>query len=228
MLREIGVPRRAHATTILGVVRERHVDDRPDGGSSGHDRDIALHDIVPPEGVTEGRPARGRPRGEEDARRAGVEAMHETARQRIADGSLRGVARDEPARDGSALARIERMAANAAGLVDRDEVGILVQDVERHGGIGDDAGELGQVDQVTGDHPGAFARGPRFRAYSLVTLALFVATAAVTFSWAGRIANGQPTPWLGAVERVMIYAYLIWIAALAVSLIRRRDRLAAM
>jgi len=75
---------------------------------------------------------------------------------------------------------------------------------------------------------GALALGPRFRAYSLATLALFVATAAVTFSWAGRIANGQPTPWLGAVERVMIYAYLIWIAALAVSLIRRRDRLAAM
>jgi hypothetical membrane protein len=74
---------------------------------------------------------------------------------------------------------------------------------------------------------GAFALGPLFRAYSLATLATFVATAAVTFSWAGRIANGQPTPWLGAVERVMIYAYLIWIAALAVALMRRRDPLAA-
>ena len=73
---------------------------------------------------------------------------------------------------------------------------------------------------------GAFALGGRFRAYSLVTLATFVATAAVTFSWANRIAAGQPTPWLGVVERVMIYAYLIWIAVLAVVLMRRRGPLA--
>jgi len=74
---------------------------------------------------------------------------------------------------------------------------------------------------------GAFALGKHFRAYSVVTLATFLITAAVTFSWAGRIAAGQPTPWLGAVERVMIYAYLIWIAVLAVALMRRRDHLAA-
>ena len=46
--------------------------------------------------------------------------------ERIADGSLRGVARDEPARDRPRWRGSSRMTADAAGLVDRDELGVLV------------------------------------------------------------------------------------------------------
>jgi hypothetical membrane protein len=52
---------------------------------------------------------------------------------------------------------------------------------------------------------GAFALDGRFRAYSFATmLALFVA-GGVVFSWAERVAAGEPTPWLGLVERINIY-----------------------
>ena len=34
-------------------------------------------------------------------------------------------------------------------------------------------------------------------------------------------AIGAPTPWLGVVERVMIYSYLLWIAVFALGLLRR-------
>lgn len=73
---------------------------------------------------------------------------------------------------------------------------------------------------------GAVSLGRRFRAYSLATMiAIFVATV-VTFSWAPRIAAGTPSPWLGAVERIIIYGYLIWVAALSVSLLRSSRRAA--
>jgi hypothetical protein len=54
--------------------------------------------------------------------------MHEAARERIADGGLRGIVRDERARDGPALARIERVPPHTAGLVDHQQLGVLVDD----------------------------------------------------------------------------------------------------
>ena len=68
---------------------------------------------------------------------------------------------------------------------------------------------------------GAVALGRRFRVYSLVTIVVYAAATVVTFSWAGRIAAGEPTPWLGLVERILIYSYLLWIAVLGVALLRR-------
>ena len=67
---------------------------------------------------------------------------------------------------------------------------------------------------------GAFSLGRRFRIYSLTTLAGIVAGSAVTFTWAPRLAAGVETPWLGLVERGLVYAYLLWIAVLSVSLLR--------
>ena len=68
---------------------------------------------------------------------------------------------------------------------------------------------------------GAFALGRRFRVYSIATMVAVFVGAVVTFSWGGRIAAGEPSPWLGVVERVMIYGYLIWVAVLGVALARR-------
>ena len=68
---------------------------------------------------------------------------------------------------------------------------------------------------------GAFALGPRFRLYSFATLVAVVGAGALTFAWAPRISANEPTPWLGLVERVIIYGYLLWLAVLAVALLRR-------
>lgn len=68
---------------------------------------------------------------------------------------------------------------------------------------------------------GAFALGGRFRAWSLATVLVYVATLIATFGYVSRVAAGAPTPGLGLVERVMIYSYLLWIAGLAAALLRR-------
>lgn len=67
---------------------------------------------------------------------------------------------------------------------------------------------------------GAFAFGERFRAYSLTTMVTVFAAGVATFLYVPRMAVGDATPWLGLVERVMIYGYLLWVAVLAAALIR--------
>lgn len=69
---------------------------------------------------------------------------------------------------------------------------------------------------------GAFALGRRFRIYSLATLLTVIALGALTVPYGVRLAAHQPTPGLGIVERIDIYAALLWIAVLAVALLRRR------
>ena len=65
---------------------------------------------------------------------------------------------------------------------------------------------------------GAFAHGMRFRLYSFAT----IVTVVVFGAWAGFLARPMPgpTPWLGLAERVNIYATMLWMAVLAVSLLR--------
>ena len=70
----------------------------------------------------------------------------------------------------------------------------------------------------------AAAVGPRFRIYSFVTIAVALA-AGLLSGWIGRtLAGGAPTPWLGVVERVSIFSYLIWVASLALALVSRARR----
>lgn len=61
----------------------------------------------------------------------------------------------------------------------------------------------------------AAALGRGFFAYSVATLVILAAFGA----WAGlqgvQLAAGGPTPWLGAVERIHIGTYLLWMAALS-------------
>ena len=68
---------------------------------------------------------------------------------------------------------------------------------------------------------GAFALGRRFREYTIATAIVYFVTCVVTFGYVSRVGAGAPTPWLGLVERVMIYSYLAWIAVLAAGLLRR-------
>lgn len=74
---------------------------------------------------------------------------------------------------------------------------------------------------------GAFALGRRFRVYSLGTILLMIVMGGVSASYGGRLAAGSPTPGFGIFERVDIYASLLWIAVLAIALLRRPPGLAA-
>lgn len=66
----------------------------------------------------------------------------------------------------------------------------------------------------------AAARGPRFRRFALATLAVLLAAAAMTAKERARINADLPTPWVGAWERVGIAAVLVWVAVLALMLLR--------
>ena len=55
-----------------------------------------------------------------------------------------------------------------------------------------------------------------------MTLAVVVVFGALTGMDAARIAAGEPTPWLGVVERINIGAFLLWVVVLAVALWRTR------
>ncbi|MCX6499492.1 MAG: DUF998 domain-containing protein [Arthrobacter sp.] len=68
---------------------------------------------------------------------------------------------------------------------------------------------------------GSVAFGKGFRFYSILTLAVVLTFGAWTNSFVRLVAAGEPTPWLGVVERIMIGAFLLWVVVLAVLLLRR-------
>lgn len=68
---------------------------------------------------------------------------------------------------------------------------------------------------------GAFATGKRFRIYSFATLLTLIVLGALTAPYGARLAAGQPTPGFGIIERILIYSSLVWVAVLAVALLRR-------
>lgn len=68
---------------------------------------------------------------------------------------------------------------------------------------------------------GAFAPSKRFRIYSLASVATVIAFGALTALYAPRVAAGLPTPGMGIVERIDVYSAVLWIAVLAIVLLRR-------
>jgi hypothetical protein len=68
---------------------------------------------------------------------------------------------------------------------------------------------------------GAWALGKPFRRYSIATLVVLVLAGTMTSRDAGRVEANLPTPWIGVWERVNIGAWLLWIALLALALLRR-------
>ena len=67
----------------------------------------------------------------------------------------------------------------------------------------------------------AFALGRRFRVYSLATIVVLVGFGVLSAPYATQLAAGQPTPGFGIVERILIYSSLVWMAVLALALLRR-------
>jgi Protein of unknown function (DUF998) len=68
---------------------------------------------------------------------------------------------------------------------------------------------------------GAKAFGRRFRLYSLVTAATVVVFGVLMSTQAPNVPD--PTPWMGLYERVMMWAWFLWIATLAIVLLRTRS-----
>lgn len=69
---------------------------------------------------------------------------------------------------------------------------------------------------------GAFALGRVFRVYSLATLAAMIVASVPTFAYAPRVAANLPTPGMGILERIVVYAPLVWLAVLGIALMRDR------
>jgi hypothetical protein len=67
---------------------------------------------------------------------------------------------------------------------------------------------------------GASIRGRRFRYYSFATVLVLVVFGALSALAAGEIGSAEPTPWLGAMERINIGAFLLWVVVLTISLWR--------
>lgn len=70
---------------------------------------------------------------------------------------------------------------------------------------------------------GANALGRRFGAYSVASLLVIIAFGAISVPFGARLAAGQPTPGFGIIERIHVYAFLLWVAVFAIALLRRRD-----
>ncbi len=68
---------------------------------------------------------------------------------------------------------------------------------------------------------GGVALGKRFRLYSFGTLVIMIVFGAIVAPYRARLAAGQPTPGLGILERISIYASLAWASVLAMALLRR-------
>ncbi|HTQ47673.1 MAG TPA: DUF998 domain-containing protein [Polyangiaceae bacterium] len=67
---------------------------------------------------------------------------------------------------------------------------------------------------------GAASFGRRFRVYSIATLVVVFAAGALTSVQGPRVAANEPTPCIGVLERVNVGGYLVWVAVLAVVLLR--------
>jgi hypothetical protein len=73
---------------------------------------------------------------------------------------------------------------------------------------------------------GAFVRGRRFKIYSFATIAVMLVFGVLTGFASRPLALGEPTPWLGVAERILLGAYLVWVAVLAIGLVRATERAA--
>ena len=65
----------------------------------------------------------------------------------------------------------------------------------------------------------AFALGKRFRVYSLSTFVGIVALGVASAPYSVRLAEGQPTPGFGILERILIYSCMLWVSVLAIALL---------
>lgn len=66
---------------------------------------------------------------------------------------------------------------------------------------------------------GSGANGRWFRIYSILTIVATLASGAWTGAQAPLVAQGLPTPWAGAIQRVSVYGPMVWMLVLAIILL---------
>ena len=69
---------------------------------------------------------------------------------------------------------------------------------------------------------GATAFGKRFRLYSIATMLILVVFGVLTGLDQPQLEANLPTPWMGLWERIDIFATMLWIAVLAIALLRAK------
>jgi hypothetical protein len=67
---------------------------------------------------------------------------------------------------------------------------------------------------------GAAAFKNKFRIYSIATLLLILGLGVVTSQGVNQISTNLTTPGLGAMERILIFSFMLWAAVLSVHLLR--------
>ena len=67
---------------------------------------------------------------------------------------------------------------------------------------------------------GSRIRGWGFRRYTYATILVLLVFGVATSLYIPRLAANESTPWMGAIERVNIYAQMLWVAVLSGSLLR--------
>ena len=70
---------------------------------------------------------------------------------------------------------------------------------------------------------GATLLGKRFRYYSYATIAVLVVFGVLTSLQAGKMVANEATLWMGLEERINIYATMLWVAVLAIGLLRTKE-----
>src|SRR5215213_8919952 len=70
---------------------------------------------------------------------------------------------------------------------------------------------------------GSTLLGRRFRYYTHATIVTLVVFGILASLQAGRMVADQPTPWMGIEERINIYATMLWVAVLAIALLRAQE-----
>jgi uncharacterized membrane protein len=67
---------------------------------------------------------------------------------------------------------------------------------------------------------GSTLLGKRFRYYSYATIVTLVVFGVLSGQQGGRVEANLPTPWLGLEQRINAYAFMLWVAVLAIGLLR--------
>jgi hypothetical protein len=70
---------------------------------------------------------------------------------------------------------------------------------------------------------GTAAFGKQFRLYSIGTILILLAVGVLVGLDGPRLVANLPTPWLGVMERINVYGYLLWVMVLAIALLRIED-----
>jgi hypothetical protein len=69
---------------------------------------------------------------------------------------------------------------------------------------------------------GAKAFGKRFRLYSIGTIVVLLAFGVLAGLDGPRVSANLATPWVGVTERLSVYSFMLWMAVLAMALLRVR------